>query len=423
MDKFVIEGGYKLNGSVKISGAKNAALPAMAASILTTGDVFLKGVPALLDVITMQKLLIKMGAEIKEDKDGSDTVLKINTSNLNTYEAPYELVKTMRASILVLGPMVARFGKARVSMPGGCAIGERPVNLHLKGLEALGAKVSIDHGYIDVAAGSLKGAKIVFDEITVTGTENIIMTAIFAKGTTIIENAAKEPEVVSLADQLNLMGAKIHGAGTNKIVIEGIDRLHGCTYDIIPDRIEAGTYIIAASAGGNEVEVKGCIPRHIDALLFKLKEAGIRCREEKNRIIVKNDKKHRLMSVSVKTMPYPNFPTDLQAQFMVLMTQGNSSSIITETIFENRFMHVAELRRMGADIKIEGNVAKINGKTKLMGTQLMATDLRASASLVIAGLIAEGTTEISRIYHLDRGYETMEKKLSILGAKVRRINV
>ncbi len=426
MDKFIIEGGNSLYGSVRISGAKNAALPAMAAAILTSDDVHLSGMPDLADVTTMVDLLEKMGIRTEGYKENAqDTDLQrsitINTSGINTYDAPYELVKTMRASVLVLGPLAARYGSARVSLPGGCAIGSRPIDLHLKGLAALGANVSIDHGYINIKAKKLKAAKIVFDTTTVTGTENIMMAATLAEGTTVVENAAKEPEVTSLAEQLVRMGARIKGAGTDILVIEGVHKLQGCSFDIIPDRIEAGTYIIAAAASGGEVEITNCNPRHLDALLFKIKEAGISYTETDSSITVKREKQSRIRSVSIKTMPYPNFPTDLQAQFMTLMTQGDNTSVITETIFENRLMHVGELRRMGADIRVEGNIAIVKGKTGLMGAPIMATDLRASASLVIAGLIADGRTEVSRIYHLDRGYEIMEKKLSSIGARVKRV--
>jgi len=426
MDKLVIKGHNKLYGTIEISGAKNATLPAMAAAILTSEKVQLNNVPYLADVATMVELLEKMGISTtgynkKDTDDFGDKKITIDTSCINTYEAPYDLVKTMRASVLVLGPLVAKYGSAKVSMPGGCAIGSRPIDLHLKGLAALGADVSIDHGYVNVKAKRLEGARIVFDNITVTGTENIMMAATLAKGVTVLENAAKEPEVVSLADQLIKMGAHIEGAGTDTIEIQGVEQLHGCSIDIIPDRIEAGTYIIAVAAAGGEVEIKNCNPRHLDALLFKIKEAGVEYIEKENSIIVKRNNEGWLKSVNVKTMPYPNFPTDLQAQFMVLMTQGDNTSIITETIFENRFMHVAELRRMGADIKVENNVAIVKGRTHLMGAQIMATDLRASASLVIAGLIADNVTEISRIYHLDRGYEFMEKKLSNVGANIKRI--
>lgn len=425
MDKFIIEGGRSLHGKVRISGAKNAALPAMAAAILTSDDVRLCCMPCLADVTTMVGLLEKMGIRTEGySDDGKDREsgrsITVNASGINTYEAPYELVKTMRASVLVLGPLVARYGRARVSLPGGCAIGSRPIDLHLKALAALGAKVSIEHGYINVTAKKLKGAKIIFDMTTVTGTENIMMAATLAEGTTVIENAAKEPEVTSLAEQLTMMGARIQGAGTDIMTIVGVDKLRGCSFDIIPDRIEAGTYIIAAAAAGGEVEVENCVPRHLDALLFKIKEAGINYTETENSVTVRREKQARIRSVGIKTMPYPNFPTDLQAQFMTLMTQGDNTSIITETIFENRLMHVGELRRMGADIRVEGNVAIVKGKTGLMGAQIMATDLRASASLVIAGLIADGRTEVSRIYHLDRGYEVMEKKLSRIGAKLKR---
>jgi UDP-N-acetylglucosamine 1-carboxyvinyltransferase len=428
MDKLIIKGRNKLYGTVKISGAKNAALPAMAAAILTSEDVHLNGVPYLADVTTMVKLLEKMGVKTTgyTDRTGTDVPGKrvtINTSGINTHEAPYELVKTMRASVLVLGPLVARYGSARVSLPGGCAIGSRPIDLHIKGLAALGANVSIEHGYVNVKAKKLKGAKIVFDTTTVTGTENIMMAATLARGTTVIENAAKEPEITSLAGQLIKMGADIHGAGTDIIEVQGVDRLHGCSMEIIPDRIEAGTYIIAAAAAGGEVEITNCNPGHLDALLSKMKEAGIDCTETSNSVVVKRERDGWLKSVNIKTIPYPNFPTDLQAQFMTLMTQGDDTSVITETIFENRFMHVAELRRMGADIKVENNIALVKGRTRLMGAQIMATDLRASASLVIAGLMADKVTEVSRIYHLDRGYEVMEKKLSKIGAKIERVKV
>ncbi len=426
MDKLIIKGRNKLYGKVSIGGAKNAALPAMAAAILTSGDVRLSKVPHLADVTTMVALFENMGISTT-GYGGTNTdyaagrTITINTSRMNTYEAPYKLVKTMRASILVLGPLVARYGRARVSLPGGCAIGSRPVDLHIKALASLGADVSIEHGYINVTAKRLRGSKIVFDTTTVTGTENIMMAATLAQGTTVIENAAKEPEISSLAEQLVNMGARINGAGTDLIEIQGVDQLHGCSMDIIPDRIEAGTYLIAAAAAGGEVEVTGCNPRHLDALLFKLNEAGIEYSETADSVLVRRNGDTWLKSASIKTLPYPNFPTDLQAQFMVLLTQGDDTGIITETIFENRFMHVAELRRMGADITVENNVAIVRGKTRLMGAPIMATDLRASASLVIAGLIADNVTEISRIYHLDRGYEGMEEKLSKIGAQIERV--
>ncbi len=422
MDKFIIEGGNMLHGTVRISGAKNAALPAMAAALLTNEDVHLNRVPSLADVSTMVALLGKMG--VRTDGPGSGPLsmsMTINASGINTYEAPYDLVKTMRASVLVLGPLVARYGSARVSIPGGCAIGSRPIDLHLKGLAALGARVSMYHGYIDVTARQLKGTRISFDTITVTGTENLIMAASLAHGTTVLENAAREPEVVSLVDQLVRMGARIHGAGTATVTIEGVDRLHGCSMDIIPDRIEAGTYMIAAAAAGGEVEIADCSPDHVRALLTMMRAAGIDYNETDHGVVVRKERSARIKSLNVKTMPYPDFPTDLQAQLMALMTQGDGTSAIAETIFENRFMHVPELRRMGADIRTQGNVAIVRGETKLMGAQIMATDLRASASLVIAGLIAEGTTEVSRIYHLDRGYEFMENKLSGIGARLKRV--
>ncbi len=428
MDKLIIKGRRRLNGKVAVSGAKNAALPAMAAAILTSEDIRLNKVPHLADVTTMVALFEKMGIMTAgytgiPATQASGKSITINTSRMNTYEAPYDLVRTMRASVLVLGPLVARYGRARVSLPGGCAIGSRPVDLHIKGLEALGAHVTIEHGYINVAAQKLTGAKIAFDTTTVTGTENVMMAATLARGTTVIENAAKEPEITSLAEQLVNMGARIRGAGTDIVEIQGVDQLHGCSVDIIPDRIEAGTYIIAAAAAGGEVEVTNCNPSHLDALLFKMNEVGVECTETGNSVLVRRKGDAWLKSAGMKTLPYPNFPTDLQAQFMVLMTQGDDTSVITETIFENRFMHVAELRRMGADIKVENNVAIVRGKTRLMGAPIMATDLRASASLVIAGLIADNVTEISRIYHLDRGYEGMEEKLSKIGAQIERVKV
>lgn len=415
MEKLLIFGGTSLKGEVTISGAKNSALPIMASTILAPGIHNLKRIPRLRDVFTMSELIRRMGGTVEFNE-----LCKINTSNINKFEASYDLVKTMRASILVLGPLVARFGKAKVSLPGGCAIGARPVNLHLKGLEKMGAKISLQEGYIIAKASRLVGTKIYFDIPTVTGTENLMMAATLAKGTTIIENAAKEPEVVDLANYLILMGAKIEGAGTSVIQIEGVDNLTPCKeYEIIPDRIETGTFIAIAGATGGDILLKGCKVEHIDAIVLKMKDAGIVFQETKNGLRVIGPKK--LQAVDIKTMPYPGFPTDMQAQFMAMMTVANGTSVIKETIFENRFMHVAELRRMGADITVEGNTATVRGVKRLKGAPVMATDLRASASLVIAGLIAEGETVIDRIYHLDRGYEELDKKLIQLGAKIRRI--
>ncbi|MCS7214586.1 MAG: UDP-N-acetylglucosamine 1-carboxyvinyltransferase [Thermodesulfovibrio sp.] len=415
MDKLLIFGGKSLKGEVTISGAKNAALPIMASTILAQGLHSFKRIPRLRDVFTMIELLRKMGGLIEFNES-----CNINTTKINKFEASYDLVKTMRASILVLGPLVARFGRAKVSLPGGCAIGARPVNLHLKGLEKMGAKISLQEGYIIAKASRLKGTKIYFDIPTVTGTENLMMAATLAKGTTIIENAAKEPEVVDLARYLVLMGAKIEGAGTSIIKIEGVDELKPPQeYEIIPDRIETGTFIAIAGASAGDILLKGCRIEHIDAIILKMKDAGISFQETKNGLRVVGPKK--LQAVDIKTMPYPGFPTDMQAQFMAMMTVANGTSVIKETIFENRFMHVAELRRMGADITVEGNTATVRGVKKLKGAPVMATDLRASASLVIAGLIAEDETVIDRIYHLDRGYEELDKKLIQLGAKIKRI--
>ncbi|MEN2994667.1 MAG: UDP-N-acetylglucosamine 1-carboxyvinyltransferase [Thermodesulfovibrio sp.] len=415
MEKLLIVGGTSLKGEVTISGAKNAALPIMASTILAPGVHTLKRIPRLRDVFTMSELIRRMGGTVEFDE-----LCKINTSKINKFEASYDLVKTMRASILVLGPLVARFGRAKVSLPGGCAIGARPVNLHLKGLEKMGAKISLQEGYIIAKASRLVGTKIYFDIPTVTGTENLMMAATLAKGTTIIENAAKEPEVVDLANYLILMGARIEGAGTSIIQIEGVDNLSPCQeYEIIPDRIETGTFIAIAGATGGDILLKGCKVEHIDAIVLKMKDAGIVFKETKNGLRVIGPKK--LQAVDITTMPYPGFPTDMQAQFMAMMTIANGTSVIKETIFENRFMHVAELRRMGADITVEGNTATVRGVKRLKGAPVMATDLRASASLVIAGLIAEGETVIDRIYHLDRGYEELDKKLIQLGAKVKRI--
>lgn len=414
MDKIVIEGGARLKGEVKISGAKNAALPILASTILAPGVSNIYNTPSLMDIKTMGKLLTHLGAKVEI----SENRVEVDTTHLNNPEAPYDLVKTMRASILVLGPLVATKGEATVSLPGGCAIGARPINLHLLGLEKMGAKVEIEHGYVKVKAKRLKGARIYLDIPTVTGTENLMMAAVLADGTTVIENAACEPEVSDLAESLKKMGAKINGAGKDLITIEGVDSLRPVEHSIIPDRIEAGTFMVAAAITDGDVIIKGLIPGHIDALINKLKEAGVEIIEETGGLRVKGLKRPK--AIDLKTMPYPGFPTDMQAQMMALMTIADGLSIITETIFENRFMHVAELIRMGADIKIEGNTAIVRGVPYLSGAPLMATDLRASASLIIAGLAAKGKTVLSRAYHIDRGYERIEEKLSALGAKIKR---
>ena len=414
MDKIVIHGGVPLTGSVSISGAKNAALPIIVSSLLTEGWNTFHNVPDLADIKTIKKLLSSLGVEC----EGADS-LRVNAGSITSCEASYDLVKTMRASILVLGPLVAREGHARVSLPGGCAIGARPVNLHLKALREMGAEIDLRDGYIDARASRLKGAKIYFDIATVTGTENIMMAATLADGTTILENAAREPEVVNLARVLNSMGAKISGAGTNMIVIEGVSSLRPVEATIIPDRIEAGTFMIAAGLTGGDVKILNCDPSHFDPLITKLMETGMIIEPIPEGLHVKGGEK--IMSVDVKTLPYPGFPTDLQAQMIALMAVGSGISVIKETVFENRFMHVNELMRMGADIIIEGNSAVVKGVPKLSGAPVMATDLRASASLILAGLAAEGKTEVSRVYHIDRGYERIEKKLSSLGARIERI--
>ncbi len=415
MEKISIEGGTRLKGEVKISGAKNAALPIMAASILAAGDNSISNVPRLEDIKTMGNLLTNLG--VKFHAEGNRLFLR--TDSINSAEAPYDLVKTMRASVLVLGPLLARMGEAKVSLPGGCAIGARPVNLHLMGLKKMGAEITIEEGYVRARAKRLKGASIYFDIPTVTGTENLMMAASLAQGVTIIENAACEPEVVDLANALISMGADIHGAGTSIIKIKGANSLNPLNYSIIPDRIETGTFLIAAGITGGEIKIKGCIPEHIESVINKLREVGLNINQEEDGIMVKASDK--LTSVDIKTMPYPGFPTDMQAQFMALMAIADGVSLITENIFENRFMHVAEMRRMGADISVEGATATVKGVPLLKGAPVMATDLRASASLILAGLASKGTTVVDRVYHLDRGYEKIEEKLKHLGAKVRRI--
>ncbi|WKZ32442.1 MAG: UDP-N-acetylglucosamine 1-carboxyvinyltransferase [Thermodesulfobacteriota bacterium] len=417
MDKILIRGGRRLVGEVTVGGAKNAVLPLMAASLLVDGWMTITNVPRLRDIDTFKVLLAHLGSEISGD-DGNRT-LRIRTRDVAAPEAPYELVKTMRAAVLVLGPLVARFKRARVSLPGGCAIGARPIDLHLKGLKAMGAEVEIEHGYVTVSAERLRGAKIYMDTVTVTGTENLMLAAVHADGTTILENAALEPEVVCLADALNAMGARITGAGTDTIKIEGVEKLHPVETRVIPDRIEAGTFMVAAAMTKGNVLIKDCPHEHLHALNLKLKEAGTEIIQEDGGVRVIGDIPIR--SVDVKTLPYPGFPTDMQAQVMAMMAVASGLSVITETVFENRFMHVGELKRMGADITIDGRSAVVKGVKRLSGAPLMATDLRASASLILAGLVADGLTEVSRIYHLDRGYEKIEEKLMALGADIERI--
>jgi len=416
MDKFVIEGGERLKGTVKISGSKNAALPLIAATILQKGQYTIGNVPRLKDISTMIKLLNILGGE---STWVDSSTLKIDTTGVNNHVAPYELVKEMRASQLVLGSLTGGLRRATVSYPGGCAIGERPIDLHLKGLAALGCEIKIKEGYVDVIARTLKGARINFETVTVGGTENMLMAASMAKGETIIENAAREPEVVDLARMLKKMGAKIEGEGTEVIKIKGVQELTPCSYDVIPDRIETGTFLAACGITRGSITVEGCVPEHVEAVIVKLREMGMEVLCDGSTIRVAMTKK-RPLSVDVKTSPYPGFPTDMQAQIMALMSISKGASAITETIFENRMMHVAELRRMGADIRVIGNTAIVKGVEVLSGAKVMATDLRASASLIMAGLAAYGTTEVSRIYHIDRGYETIEEKLKALGAKITR---
>ncbi len=417
MQKLVIQGGTPLTGEVYISGAKNAALPILCASLLTEETLKIENVPQLNDVTTMLALLRQMGIDIAQDgKQG----VELTAASLSNLAAPYEMVKTMRASILVLGPMLARAGKAMVSLPGGCAIGLRPVDQHIKGLQAMGAEIKIEHGYIHAHAKRLTGARIAMDLVTVTGTENLMMAATLANGTTILENAAREPEVTNLADCLIAMGAKIYGAGGDTVTIEGVRALHSATHRVMPDRIETGTFLVAAAASGGEIYLRDTRADILTAVLDKLREAGATIESEQDWISLKM--KGVLKSVNLRTAPYPDFPTDMQAQFMVLNSVAKGTAIMTETIFENRFMHVQELKRMGANIEVEGNIAIVHGVAGLDGTNVMATDLRASASLVLAGLIAQGETTIERIYHLDRGYEHIDEKLTRLGAKVRRLN-
>lgn len=415
MDKLLIEGGARLSGEIAISGAKNAALPILCAALLTAEPVTFTNVPRLNDIDTLLALLGQMGVKIARDGD----VVTLEASGLNNPVAPYEMVKTMRASILVLGPLVARCGEARVSLPGGCAIGARPVDQHIKGLQAMGAEVRVEHGYVHATVPRLKGARLFTDMVTVTGTENLMMAAALADGETVIENAAREPEVVDLANCLVAMGAQISGAGSDVIRIRGVERLHGATHRIMPDRIETGTYLCAAAVTGGSVRLTGTSSSYLDAVIDKLMDAG--CEVVSERDAIRLSAPARLNAVSLRTAPYPAFPTDMQAQFMAINCVANGVAMIRETIFENRFMHAVELQRLGADIRIDGNTAVVQGVAKLEGATVMATDLRASASLVVAGLVAEGETTIERIYHLDRGYERLEEKLAALGAKVRRL--
>ena len=415
MDKLLIEGGTRLSGEIAISGAKNAALPILCTALLTAEPVTYTNVPRLKDIGTLLELLGQMGVKVERDGD----TVTLDASGLNNPVAPYEMVKTMRASILVLGPLVARCGEARVSLPGGCAIGARPVDQHIKGLQAMGAEVHVEHGYVHATVPRLKGARLFTDMVTVTGTENLMMAAALADGETVIENAAREPEVVDLANCLVAMGAQISGAGSDVIRIRGVERLHGATHRIMPDRIETGTYLCAAAVTGGSVRLTGTSTSYLDAVIDKLMDAG--CEVVSERDAIRLSAPARLNAVSLRTAPYPAFPTDMQAQFMAINAVARGVAMIRETIFENRFMHAVELQRLGADIRIDGNTAVVQGVAKLEGATVMATDLRASASLVVAGLVAEGETTIERIYHLDRGYERLEEKLAALGAKVRRL--
>ena len=418
MDKLQIRGGVPLDGEVRISGAKNAALPILAATLLADSPVIVSNVPHLRDVTTMIELLGRMGASVTVDERMR---VEVDPTTTNETSAPYELVKTMRAAILVLGPLVAKYGRADVSLPGGCAIGARPVNIHVAGLQAMGAEVHIENGYIRARAGRLRGARIVMDTVTVTGTENLMMAACLADGQTILENAAREPEIVDLAQFLIAMGAKITGHGTDTILVEGVERMHGTHYEVLPDRIEAGTYLVAGAITGGRVRARNARAEHLDAVLGKLIEAGAEVIRGEGFVEV-NMHGRRPRSVDIRTAPHPGFPTDMQAQFAALDTVAEGVGTIVETIFENRFMHLLEMRRMGAEIRLEGNTAIIKGVPKLTAAPVMATDLRASASLVIAGLVAEGTTDVERIYHIDRGYECIEEKLAGLGAQIRRMN-
>ena len=416
MDKLIITGGKPLNGEVEISGAKNAALPILAATLLAESPVTLSNVPHLHDVTTMMELLGRMGVKIKLT---NNMEVEVNAADITSCEAPYELVKTMRASILVLGPLLARFGEAIVSLPGGCAIGSRPVNIHIKGLQALGADISVESGYIKAKASRLKGATIYMDMVTVTGTENLMMAAALAEGQTVLENAAKEPEILDLANCLNTMGAKIRGAGTETIIIEGVERLSGGEHRVLPDRIETGTYLVAGAITGGKVKTINTQPDLSDSVLAKLSQAGAEIKTGEDWIEL-DMKGKRPVAVDISTAPHPAFPTDMQAQFMAMNCIADGVAVVNENIFENRFMHVQELQRMGADIRVESHTAFVTGVEKLAGAPVMATDLRASASLVLAALAAEGETDVERIYHIDRGYEQIEQKLSMIGASIQR---
>ena len=418
MQKIVVQGGQRLEGEVRISGAKNAVLPILCATLLADAPVRITNVPRLHDVLTTAKLLAGLGAGVVHEGDA----MTVDPRSVNSRLAPYELVKTMRASVLVLGPLLAKFGDAEVSLPGGCAIGSRPVDLHIKGLQALGAEISVDHGFIKArSAGRLKGARHVFELVSVGATENVLMAAALAEGTTVLENAAMEPEIVDLADCLNAMGAKIEGAGTARITIEGVQKLSGCEHAVVADRIEAGTFLVAAAMTGGHVTATHARPDTLDAVLDKLREAGADIETDGDRIVLDMHGK-RPRAVNITTAPHPAFPTDMQAQFMAMNCMAEGVGVINETIFENRFMHVNELLRLGADIRVDGHTAVVRGVDKLSGAPVMATDLRASASLILAGLVADGETIIDRIYHLDRGYENIEAKLSALGASIRRVD-
>ena len=418
MNKLLINGGARLEGEIRISGAKNAVLPILAATLLADSPATIENVPHLHDVTTTVELLGCMGVMVSIDEKLS---VEVDSSTIENYTAPYHLVKTMRSSILVLGPLLARFGEAEVSLPGGCAIGSRPVDMHIKGLQDMGADIEVSNGYIHARAERLKGTRLVMDIVTVTGTENLMMAATLAEGTTVIENAAREPEVIDLANFLNAMGAKVSGAGTDTITIEGVEKLHGTRYRVLPDRIETGTFLVAAAITGGRIKVKDTDPRLLDAVLDKLREAGAKIETGENWISLDMEGR-RPKSVNIRTAPYPAFPTDMQAQFAALNTIADGTATVVETVFENRFMHVQELKRMGADIEVEGNTAIIRGTDSLSSAPVMATDLRASASLIIAGLVASGETEVQRIYHIDRGYENIEEKLALLGAKIRRVH-
>jgi UDP-N-acetylglucosamine 1-carboxyvinyltransferase len=415
LDKIIIQGGNSLKGSVQVSGAKNSALPLICATLLAPGIHRLSNVPSLKDIDTVENLLSSLGAGIARNGH----LFEVDANDINCFEAPYDVVRTMRASVLVLGPLLARYGRARVSLPGGCAIGARPINLHIKGLEALGAEIDLEHGYLNARARKLRGARIHLDVPTVGGTENLLMAAALAKGESLLENAACEPEIPELANALISMGANIEGAGTDTIHIQGVDELSPLDFSVMADRIEAGTFMVAAAMNRGDIRITGVVLEHLDALISKLREAGVEIREEENALRVKGPR--RIESVNIKTRPYPGFPTDMQAQFMALMTVGRGTSVITENVFENRFMHVCEMQRMGANITIDGSTAIVQGVKKLNEAQVMATDLRASASLVLCGLAAEKTTEVKRVYHLDRGYENLEEKFRKLGADIRRI--